>query len=117
MKKNKNIAGFKTPEKYFEKFEMQLFNKIEGENLPKSAGFKVPENYFESLDQRVLNTVTASEKPTKVIPLFPKKYLGYAAAIAASLIIGFSIFNTSNSNATLDTYNWPPLTIILKKAI
>lgn len=103
MKKNKNISGFKTPENYFENFEMQLFNKIEGENLPKSAGFQVPENYFESLDQRVLQTVTASEKPKKVISLFPKKYFGYAAAIAACLILGFSLFNNSATKSTLDT--------------
>jgi len=103
MKKNKKIAGFKTPENYFENFEMQLFNKIEGENLPKSAGFQVPENYFESLEQRVLNTVPASEKPKKVISLLPKKYFGYAAAIAACVVLGFTIFNTNPSKSTLDT--------------
>ena len=102
MKKNKNISGFKTPENYFEDFEAQLFSKIDEANLPKSAGFKVPQNYFENLDEEILKSVTDSEKPTKVIPLFPKKYFGYAAAMAACLIIGFMVFNNETENDNLD---------------
>ncbi len=102
MKKDKNISGFKTPENYFEDFEAQLFSKIEEANLPKSAGFQVPQNYFENLEAEVLEAVKTSEKSTKVVALFPKKYFGYAAAIAACLLIGFTIFNNKTDNETLD---------------
>ncbi len=102
MKKNKNISGFKTPENYFESFEEHLFVKISEENFPKSAGHKVPDGYFQNMEDRVLKTVINSEKPKKVIPLFPKKYFGYAAAIAACLLIGFTIFNTKTDNSSLD---------------
>lgn len=102
MKKNNNIPDFKVPEGYFETFEDRLFSKIEEENFPKSAGFKVPDSYFKDLDERILKTVTISEKPKKVIPLFPKKYYGYAAAIAACLLIGFTIFNNESNQSGLD---------------
>jgi hypothetical protein len=103
MKENKNISGFKTPENYFDDFEKRLFNRISEEKFPKSAGHKVPDGYFENLEDRVLKTVINSEKPTKIIPLFPKKYFGYAAAIAACLLIGFTLFNTKTDNSSLDS--------------
>ena len=102
MRKNKNITGFKTPENYFEDFDTQIFSKIDEENLPKSAGFKTPNGYFENFETNVLKAIETSEKPQKVIPLFPKKYFGYAAAIAACLIIGFSIFNNKTTLTNLD---------------
>ena len=102
MRKNKNITGFKTPENYFEDFDTQIFSKIDEENLPKSAGFKTPNGYFENFEPNVLKAIETSEKPQKVIPLFPKKYFGYAAAIAACLIIGFSIFNNKTTPTNLD---------------
>lgn len=103
MKENKNISGFKTPENYFESFEERLYSKLSEENFPKSAGFKTPDGYFDNLEEQILKTVIASEKPAKVIQLFPKKYFGYAAAIAASLIIGFTVFNTNSDNSSLDS--------------
>ncbi|MEH6765067.1 MAG: hypothetical protein V7655_11260 [Aequorivita antarctica] len=103
MKENKNISGFKTPENYFESFEERLYSKLSEENFPKSAGFKAPDGYFDNLEEQILKTVIASEKPAKVIQLFPKKYFGYAAAIAASLIIGFTVFNTNSDNSSLDS--------------
>lgn len=102
MRKNKNITGFKTPENYFEDFDTQIFSKIDEENLPKSAGFKTPNGYFENFETNVLKEIETSEKTQKVIPLFPKKYFGYAAAIAACLIIGFSIFNNKTTLTNLD---------------
>ncbi|MDN3723773.1 hypothetical protein QRD02_05220 [Aequorivita sp. SDUM287046] len=102
MKKNRNKTGFKIPDNYFADFEAQLYSKIDEINFPPRTGFKVPENYFERLDDSVFNKITASEKQHKVISLFPTKYLGYAAAFAACLVIGFSIFNTANEQETLD---------------
>ncbi len=103
MKKEKNIPDFKVPKDYFETFEERLFSKISEENFPKSAGFKAPDMYFENLNTRILEAINSSEKSQKAIPLFPKKYLGYAAAIAASLVIGFLIFNTKTDNSNLDS--------------
>lgn len=111
MKKDKNISGFKTPENYFERFEEHLFSKISEGNFPSSAGFKAPDGYFDTLEERILKTVIISEEPIKVITLFPKKYFGYAAAIAACLIVGFMVFNNKTDNsldslqmAAIDTY-------------
>ncbi len=103
MKENKNITGFKTPENYFEDFEERLFSKISEEGFPKSTGHTVPDGYFETMEKRVSKAVINSEKPTKVIQLFPKKYFGYAAAIAACLVIGFTVFNTKTDNSSLDS--------------
>lgn len=102
MKKEKNIPDFKIPESYFETFEERLFIKISEENFPKSTGFKVSDGYFESLEMQVLKTIETSGKSQKVISLFPKKYYGYAASIAACLIIGFAVFNSTRENENLD---------------
>ncbi len=103
MNNKKNISGFKVPENYFEVFDEHLFSKISEENFPKSAGHIVPEGYFENMEDRIVKRVINSEKPTKVIPLFAKKYFGYAAAIAACLLIGFMIFNNRADNSNLDS--------------
>lgn len=95
MEKDKNKSAFKTPENYFEELEDQLFTKIAVEKFPKFSGFKVPNDYFEMLETRVVDTVKLPEKTGKVLPLFSKKQLGYAAAIAASLLIFFSVFNNT----------------------
>ncbi|CAM3492565.1 hypothetical protein [Aequorivita lipolytica] len=102
MKKEKNIPDFKTPKGYFETFEERLFSKIAEEKFPKSRGFKVPKNYFDKFEESVIGKLNVSEKPTKVIPLFSRKYFGYAAAIAACLLIGFNIFNQKTDNSNLD---------------
>lgn len=101
MKKENNIPDFKVPEDYFETFEERLFSKMAVESFPKAAGFRVPETYFEGLEERVCKTVIL-EKPKKVIPLFPKKYFGYAATLAACLVIGFAIFTNNPDQSSLD---------------
>lgn len=106
MKKENNIPNFKVPEGYFETFEEQLFSKISEEKFPKTNGFTVPQDYFGNFEERVLKFVYNSEKTTKVIPLFPKKYFGYAAVIAACLIIGFSLFTNTTNEQNLDTLQW-----------
>ncbi|MEM0518859.1 MULTISPECIES: hypothetical protein [Aequorivita] len=102
MKKKKNISNFKVPEEYFETFEERLFSRISKEKFPKTSGFKAPKEYFENFDDRILAAVTTSERPIKHIQLIPKKYFGYAAAIAACLLIAFTVFTNTNSPANLD---------------
>lgn len=103
MKKEEKNTNFKVPESYFETLEERLLSKIAEENFPKTTGFKVPEQYFEKFEVPFLNESEISEKPKKVIRLFPQKYFGYAAAIAACLIIGFTLFNTKKNSLGLDS--------------
>ncbi|HLW30807.1 MAG TPA: hypothetical protein VKX40_01005 [Aequorivita sp.] len=103
MKKENKIQGFKAPEDYFENFEERLFYKIAEENFPESSGFKIPENYFADLENRLLAVVEAPKTKSKVIPLFRTKHIAAVAAVAASLIIGISIFKNPDTNTTIDS--------------
>lgn len=102
MKKEKHIPDYKVPKNYFETFEDRLFTKIATKDFPKASGFSVSAEYFENLEDRVLKTIHFSEKKPRVIFLFPQKYFGYAAAIAACLIIWFAVFNHQTKKTTLD---------------
>ena len=113
MEDKNNIHGFKAPEGYFDNFEERLFSKIDEDALPNEAGFKVPDAYFLGLEDSIIKKVTASEKQTRVIPLFQKRTLLYVASIAACAAILFSIVKTKNNLkpdfndiqlATLDAY-------------
>lgn len=97
MKDKEHIHGFSTPKGYFENFDEQLFQKIEEENLPKEAGFSVPEGYMDSFEERLFDRFYgSSETPNKVISLYKSKRFLYAASIAASLAILFSVVNFDN---------------------
>lgn len=102
MRKDFKISGFKVPEKYFENFEDHLFGRIEEEKFPKSSGFNVPNGYFDNLEMRVLSKEKESKKQGKTIPIYPRKYLGYAAAIAACLVIGIMVINFLDNESSLD---------------
>lgn len=101
MKEEKNISNFKTPDGYFEHFEENLFLKMKEKSFPKASGFIVPSNYFEKAENRLVNTMVSKE--AKLRPLFPRKYWGYVAAVAASLIIGLLVFSNFNENTGVDT--------------
>ena len=116
--KNNNLhniktLGFKTPKDYFKSFDEQLLSKLKLEEelkLEKTTGFYVPEDYFKTVDDVILKAVEA-EKETKVIQLFTWKKVAYASAVAASLILMFNIFNTSDDltfdaleTATIENY-------------
>ncbi|HSP13071.1 MAG TPA: hypothetical protein VLO29_11145 [Salegentibacter sp.] len=97
MNKNKlpyrNDPGFTVPLNYFEELEKDLFSMVKGseaENESDNAlakiqgsGFKTPDGYFENFEVKFPKK--ASPEP-KVIPLFKKEYLLYAASIAAIII-------------------------------
>lgn len=120
MKENKNIHGFKIPEGYFDTFEDELFATIAEEDLPKHTGFTTPDSYFEVVEDQIMATIKASDTPEvsiekrpKVISLFRKQTLGYVAAVAASIVLVFSLVNQEKSVseqldnlqfATVDTY-------------
>lgn len=111
MNENKNISHFSVPNGYFEGFENSLFLKLQEEKFPKSAGFNVPQHYFESLEDRILKKVAPEKKEVKIFNLFPKRYVAYAASIAAILLISLLIYNNPNINgleridiASIDQY-------------
>jgi len=103
MKKDLKITGFKTPEKYFDNFEAELFARISQENLPKSTGFQVPSGYFDILQEKVITKEFPLEKRETVLSLMSKRNVGYAAAIAASIIIGIGLFNWNQNISTIDS--------------
>lgn len=95
MKKDKlpyrNEPGFSVPSNYFEELDQELFEMVQhsefnskkGLNKIDGAGFKTPEGYFESFEVEFPGN--ASHEP-KIIPLFKKEYMLYAASIAAIII-------------------------------
>ena len=99
--KEKYNNSFTTPENYFQEFEDRLFSKLDGTSIPMETGFEVPDTYFESVEDQLFQGIS-EERPSKVIPLFGKKLIGYAAAIAACTIIAFGIFTKSDSESVLE---------------
>ena len=97
MKQNKHTHGFKVPETYFSDFEALLFSKLEEAGLPMETGFKVPEGYFETMEKSVLERLDIPTEKGKVIPLFSRKVLGYAASVAACAALVFFAFNMNKA--------------------
>lgn len=98
MNRKKYIPDFKLPENYFNDFEDELFLKIDEESFPKTSGFGVPYAYFTKLENSVFDKLRR-KKNSRVIRLIPQKALFYASAVASCLIIGFSIFSSSQSHS------------------
>jgi hypothetical protein len=89
--------GFKVPENYFETLEAQLLDKIALQEVASGENpFQVPEGYFESSAEKAFAKAIESEKTVKVIPLYKKKFIKYAAAVAAVLLIAVSVFQFQN---------------------
>jgi len=99
MKDKKHKHGFKTPEDYFESFEERLFNKLSEGKLPEKSGFIAPEGYLDSFEDRLLKRIEDEKSVTKVRPLFGKRTLMYAAAIAACAVLVFSVFNLQQTKS------------------
>tara|TARA_R110002124_G_scaffold5301_1_gene33147 strand:+ start:154435 stop:154935 length:501 start_codon:yes stop_codon:yes gene_type:complete len=103
MKDQKHTHGFTTPKDYFESFDARLLQRLSEENMPKESGFKVPPKYFESFEGRLLKRIDNLEETAKVRPLFGKRTMIYAAAIAACAVMIFSVFNfQKNSNTDIN---------------
>ena len=103
-------TGFKVPQNYFEEFEDSLITELKLKETCADSGFKVPTDYFKTVENDILKTVKETKKP-KVIKLRTWQKLSYATAVAASLIIMFSIlFNNSTvdinkiETASIETY-------------
>lgn len=105
--KHIKTTGFKTPKGYFNNLEDTIMSNIKlNETLnTKSTGQKVPDGYFDSLEDRVFSKIS-NKKEVKVISLFTRKNIFYAASIAAAIVIMFTIVIPSNpsfDNLKLET--------------
>lgn len=97
---NKN-NDFKIPEGYFDHLEDRLMDKIENDhslNLNKNTGFKSPDGYFESIEDKVFAKINEKKTKIKVFSLYNKKTLITISAIAASLLLFFSIQSINNND-------------------
>jgi len=104
MKKNSlnNIEnGFKVPKGYFDEFEDRLLSELQLKETASHSGFKLPEDYFKSLDDKILDAVKNDHK-TKVINLFSFRKIAYAAAVAASLILIYTVSFNKNENLNIN---------------
>jgi hypothetical protein len=102
MKDKKHIESSNIPKNYFEEFEERLFSKLSEDIIPKETGFSVPEGYFNTLENKIATKVENTDNNKKVISLFSRKTLLYAASIAAVSILIFSLINSYNSIVTIN---------------
>lgn len=99
-------SGFKVPEDYFGNLEDKMldnFNMQESVELKSTgSGFKVPDGYFDTLEEKITSR-TKQQKP-RVISLFKKEYIFYAAAVIAlfALLLGDFFKSGSNQNIGWD---------------
>ncbi len=91
--------GFKVPKNYFETLEEQILDKIALQEVASGENpFQVPAGYFESNAEKAFAKAIQSDKTVKVIPLHKKKFVRYAAAVAAVVLIAVSIFQFQDLN-------------------
>ncbi|PHS62253.1 MAG: hypothetical protein COB12_11065 [Flavobacterium sp.] len=102
MKDKKHTEGFNVPKDYFEEFEEHLFSKLSEGIFPKEPGFSVPNDYFNEVEEKIIITTKDLDKDKKVISMFSRKTLLYAASIAAIAILVFSLFNSNNSIISME---------------
>ena len=89
--------GLKVPENYFDELEERLFENLDSE-LPEDTGFKVPDSYFKNFEVK-----PEIHRENKVIQLFKRnrsRIIGLA--VAASILLLFSIFPIFNNSNSLD---------------
>lgn len=97
-------SGFKMPKNYMQDFETKLLDSLEiNPRVQKghSAGYLVPEDYFANFDERILAKIDSHKQKAKLISLFSRKKLYYAAAVAAVFIalISTVLLKSPNTNS------------------
>ena len=99
-------SGFKVPENYLGSLEDKILDKLnEQESFELKSigsGFKVPDDYFDQLEETIIARAN-SQKP-RVVSLFKKEYIFYAAAVIAlcALLLGDMFESGSNKNMGWD---------------
>ena len=107
--KNKSLhsikdTGFKAPDRYFEAFDDALLSRLNNTNQLKdihASGFDMPKNYLDTFDQSVLDKI--QKKDSKVVRLLPWKKMAYATAVAASVLLMFSLIFKSSDELSFET--------------
>lgn len=122
--------GFNVPEGYFDNFEDDVISNLKVQNLPKKEAFNTPDNYFDTLEDLIITKLKSEviqknkntsvpkdyfkhieeqvlqktiHKPKKVIKLNSTyKKLIPLVAVAASLLLIFTLNNYKNSNISFD---------------
>jgi len=85
-------SGFKVPEDYLGSLEDKIMNKLNKQESVElesiGSGFKTPDGYFDKLDESIISK--ANRQTPRVVKLFKKEYIFYAAAVIAlaALLLG-----------------------------
>ncbi|MEH6656593.1 hypothetical protein [Leeuwenhoekiella marinoflava] len=100
-KENKNNQ-FNVPQGYFESFDERLMTELKFQQLfpEKSDGFTVPENYFDQVEKTIIEL---SKPQGKLVNYNFKTITGTAAAIAAVLLVLFSVVNPIDKEMEFDS--------------
>ena len=96
-------SGFKVPEDYFGNFEDVMMQRLDSQKsieLPvQKSGFAAPGGYFDNLEDSILSK--AKTGSPRVINIFKKEYLFYAAAVAAIFVMLLGNFFNRGINEPL----------------
>lgn len=94
-------------------FEVNLFNKMEIDTpvaKAKLGGYVVPDAYFENFEKGIFAKIDSEKQKTKFIPLFSRRKIYYAAAVAAIFItIISSVLLKSPTTGTLNNVEYAAL--------
>jgi len=85
---------FNTPEIYFESIEDIVISKLKAEVLQKNASTEIPKNYFNAIEDTVLHKMNSTSKVISLQKRVSKLLI--PIAVAASLLLVFTLNNTSN---------------------
>ncbi|GAA3576971.1 hypothetical protein [Snuella lapsa] len=101
---NIKSPGFNLPEGYFDAFEEHLLNEIKLKQTVKRHGFKVPEGYLDAIEDHIMDKISSTNNNPKIIQLFNRKSLLYAASAAAclALLLNSPLLNTKITWDSLD---------------
>lgn len=89
---NIKSTGYKTPDNYFENFEVTLLEQLKENKLIKdidTSGFSVPDAYFDTVETNIITKLSETNKP--VIPFKRSSKLYYISGIAASFVLFFGL--------------------------
>jgi len=91
-------AGFKTPENYFGGIEEHFSTQIKLQGITKRHGFKVPLRYFETIESKIDSKISKKKNS----PIFTLERFWIPSAIAAMLVLTFSISNYQHVSPTVE---------------
>lgn len=83
--------GFTVPPNYFEELNDQITSRITLEQF-KGVGFTTPSNYFDKLQTSILNQTVNIKAETKVVRLWHRDLVKYAAAACFILVIASGLY-------------------------